>query len=646
MDGRRASGVAALIAGMALACAGCSATALGNELVIDLKTDLLPGVEFMAVRTVITETVRADSDQPPIEVQRTITADQDFFEGVRLGEFRQLASSEVTVEVVLLDAQEQVVIARPTRVMLKGVRAVTVVISRDCRGVECPLADGDPNLTACLGGRCVDARCHPEAPEYCDLQALECSVDSECAAEHACTEPQCIERVCFFKPEDGLCDALQMCMPDSGCVEVPPTCEDGVMNGNETSVDCGGDCECTEDWAKSFGGPTQDIGISLGVDSANNLYVTGTFEGSINFGGSPLVGTDGVDEVFLASFDENGTHRWSTLIALPGSNKRAHALTVDADDNVVIAVSAEVAGTLARVLSYDQNGNFRWSAGMGGSDEFGVRFNDVATDADGNVYVAGSYSGWYGQFASNNLSSDVMYAKYDNTGAQLWANDFGSSATDAGLAIASAPDGTHYITGTFNGDLFVTALDADGTSQWGWNAGSTGLDYGRAIALSSDNRLFVAGEFEQQIDFGVGIHISNGATDGFLLNMDAATGQVQWSTQFGGTNADNVRDIYLNQAGEVLLCGDYDLNFNVDGTPFAGQGSWDGFVLAYDELSGAFNAWQNYGGSGEDRAYGLALDQTGRLYLTGNYSGSVEMAGVSLNSVGETDIFLLSTTEP
>lgn len=207
----------ARVAWICIVLAGCSASSVGSELVVDLKTDLIPEREFHTVRTSITSEL--DVDQAPINVDRSADPEQDYFAGVRIGEFQQLGIEEVTVQVSLLDEEGKVLAERPTRVALDRFNALTVVISRDCREVQCPLPNGDPSLIACLGGQCVDPRCHPEAIEYCDPQALECSTDSECISEQTCVAPQCVSNVCFFEADDTLCETLQMCIPESGCTE-------------------------------------------------------------------------------------------------------------------------------------------------------------------------------------------------------------------------------------------------------------------------------------------------------------------------------------------------------------------------------------------------------------------------------------------
>lgn len=237
-----------LVLGISVTNTGCSATDVGSELLVDLKTDLIPEQEFYVIRTVITPELEVE--EAPIVTEAAASRTQPYLEGVRIGDFQQLRLSQITVRVSLLDQAGEVVVERPTRVTLTKRFGLTVLITRDCTDVQCPLPEGDPNLTACLGGQCVDPLCHPGAPEYCgtEFQSAECFLASDCVTAHSCVRTQCLQKVCEFTPDDALCGPDQTCSADLGCQGfILQSCTDGERNLLETDVDCGGpDCQpCT-----------------------------------------------------------------------------------------------------------------------------------------------------------------------------------------------------------------------------------------------------------------------------------------------------------------------------------------------------------------------------------------------------------------
>src|SRR5688572_21285108 len=73
---------------------------------------------------------------------------------------------------------------------------------------------------------------------------------------------------------------------------------------------------------------------SVATDGFGNVFVLGSFQGTVNFGGANLTSAGGYD-VFLAKFSPNGTHLWSQRF---GSNidDNGVAVAVDASGSPII----------------------------------------------------------------------------------------------------------------------------------------------------------------------------------------------------------------------------------------------------------------------------------------------------------------------
>ena len=223
-------------------------------LLVDLKTDLLPGRQFFGVRTTVRQPDPTHPDDPSSlgVIDRFATQSEDYLAGQRVAELSDLPVGTLSVEVALLGPTGEVLAARETIVSFERTRVVTVLLTGSCTGVTCPSADDDPVSTACVGGRCVDPRCSPETPEFCG--ALDCSADSDCESAVPCGVPRCIDSECFVGVDDARCASTERCDPRLGCVvrpdamldagpECPATetsCSDGLDD------DCDGDLDCAD----------------------------------------------------------------------------------------------------------------------------------------------------------------------------------------------------------------------------------------------------------------------------------------------------------------------------------------------------------------------------------------------------------------
>jgi len=238
-----------------------------SALVVDVRTDLSPTLEFTRLSA---ELWALEGDAGALAIDsHDVDPSIDYVSGARAGEF-ETSPGEYVVRVMALGADGR--IATERRVLVDVPEAslsVTVLLTRDCQGVICPAIGGDPRATECHGGICVDPRCSDLAPAACAPET--CSTAADCAAP-ACVETECVLGACLRVPDDaacptGSCDLMTGCPETSSCSDglmngdetgvdcggscaaCGPTCTDGVMNGDETGVDCGGSCPVCPAWA-------------------------------------------------------------------------------------------------------------------------------------------------------------------------------------------------------------------------------------------------------------------------------------------------------------------------------------------------------------------------------------------------------------
>jgi hypothetical protein len=171
-------------------------------------------------------------------------------------------------------------------------------------------------------------------------------------------------------------------------------------------------------WGKSFGRGSGDIGYAIAVDGADNAIVTGSFIGSVDFGGGAL--TSNGEEGFLAKYTSAGAHVWSKRFGGSMEAKRGFAVGSGANGDVVVTGmfqgSASFGGATLTAVGYadifaakfSSTGTHLWSKAVGssGADSFG---DGAAIDPNtGDVVLSGAFQNRI-NFGSGDLSSAGLY---------------------------------------------------------------------------------------------------------------------------------------------------------------------------------------------------------------------------------------------
>ncbi|UCF49216.1 MAG: SBBP repeat-containing protein, partial [Thermoplasmatales archaeon] len=306
------------------------------------------------------------------------------------------------------------------------------------------------------------------------------------------------------------------------------------------------------------------------------------------------------------------------------------------------------------VAKLDSDGIWQWAVRAGGTNYDGGY--DIAVDNSGNVYIIGSYNGT-AKFGNTSLTSqghwDVFIAKLDVNGVWQWAESAGGPSYNNGVGIALDTGGNIYITGsfrypaTFGGnpltnrgydDIFIAKLDANGVWQWAESAGSTRGDYGYDVVLDTNDNVIITGNFYGPAIFGNTSLVSKGELDVFVAKLDN-NGVWLWAKSAGGRNYDYAYDVALDNTGNIYITGNYRDTawFLID--TLVSQGSADVFVAKID-TNGSWQWAKSGGGTGFDNGYGIAMDIDGNIYITGYFKYTAMFGSTNLNSQGDADVLI------
>lgn len=202
-------------------------------------------------------------------------------------------------------------------------------------------------------------------------------------------------------------------------------------------------------WSQRFGSGIgiDQYAYSVATDASENVFLTGGFYGNVDFGGGVLTSSGAGVDLYLAKFDPSGAHQWSFRCG-DGTDQYGYSLATDASGAVFVTGSMDGivdfgggalttgGGNDVFVAKYTSAGAHEWSARFGdGGSQFG---QSVATDASGSVIVGGNFEGSV-DFGGGNL---IGAGAFDGFVAK-----FGESVTGvfdvpeaAGLTLSAFPN--------------------------------------------------------------------------------------------------------------------------------------------------------------------------------------------------------------
>jgi hypothetical protein len=360
--------------------------------------------------------------------------------------------------------------------------------------------------------------------------------------------------------------------------------------------------------SRRFGGVDYESAVGIAVDGAGNILIAGAFEGTIELGGGPLTSA-GNDDIFVAKYDPSGAHVWSRRFGDTGYDGGG-PIAADHAGNVLVTGSFEGSvdfggGPLVTsgavdifFAKYDPNGSHVWSRSVGGIHSEGG--GAITTDGSDNVIASGYFRGT-ADFGGRPMTSagegDVFLVKYDPNGTHVWSRALGGPSIDEGKGIAVADAGDILLTGFFRGavDFGGGALAADsifgdvflaryagssGAHVWSKSFGGASSQTGRAVAVDGDDNVLITGDFQGSVDFGGGALTSPSNADIFLAKYDG-NGVHQWSQQFGSVSfPDFGASVAADDNEDVLITGRFNGTADFGGGPFTATGT-DGYLAKY-----------------------------------------------------------------
>ncbi len=314
-----------------------------------------------------------------------------------------------------------------------------------------------------------------------------------------------------------------------------------------------------------------------------------------------------------------------------------------------------------------------WQAATAIATGFGGLSNITltATDASGNVVVAGEFQGTItlGSFTLvANGAKMPFVAKWNvATGTWAWAQQLGGTGETfvGGLAVAG---GSVYLSGSFRGsatagslslsspasfDAFVVKLaDGGATASWVWaqQAGGAGDDFGYGVAAQGSSVYVVGMGQSPALTFGPATVPTSAAINPFVAKLtDGGTaGSYTWALVPGGPGHGLLSAVAV-QGSSVYVGGQLQGTRTFGATSLATSGFNDADAVVaklIDAGPTASWAWaQRAGGPSAERVAALATSGAA-VYVAGSfYSSAAAFGATTLATAGNRDVFVAKLLE-
>jgi uncharacterized repeat protein (TIGR01451 family) len=377
-----------------------------------------------------------------------------------------------------------------------------------------------------------------------------------------------------------------------------------------------------------LGAPGNDAGSSIDIDNSGNIYITGTTSSTTFPTQNPFHPANaGLDDVFVTKLNPAGSSiLYSTYVGGAGTD-RSDGLFVDR-----ISGAAYVVGRV---------------------DALSVDFPTTA-GAFATTYRGGDF--------------DAFILKLNPAGDNLAYSTFlGGEENDSAVGVVADSSGNAYVTGGTRSDGFPTTANAIQFTVAGdtdaylvkFNAAGSAIlystllgggatDRGSSVKIDNAGNAYMVGYTSSQ-DFPTESAFQNslaGSFDAFVAKIDtnaSGVASLVFCSYLGGSSDDKGYGLALDPGNDVYVAGqttstDFPL---LNPAQAAKGGSFDAFVARIS--SSGTKLYATYlGGSGDDRATGVAVNSAGNAYVTGftastNFPTAIPL---QLSNGGGTDMFV------
>ncbi len=419
-------------------------------------------------------------------------------------------------------------------------------------------------------------------------------------------------------------------------------------------------------WSHSYGGNSADHAYDVVTAEDGNIYAVGNFNSDVSFGDITLTSV-GDRNFYLAKFDSDGNPVWA-VAPVNYYNAEVTSMALDNSGNIVIIGRFEehlaIEGTIYHTIGswdtyiakFSSEGSLIWFENFGREESaYNPNFtvtnygNDIATDADDNIYFCGrSFGGiTIGDYdLTPQYYGDGFFAKLDADGNVLWADKTHSSYDARAYGIDVDADGNVYVAGDFKIHLilpdivytstndweeaFVLKYDSEGNYIWSMAIQGDHQVFLWELDLDDEGNVLITGNFYCDILIGsYELHNPDELVSIFIAKI-SPEGTVLWATSADSPLAGLVEPFiqklsFAIDGDYIYLAGSFLDFITIQGetSQSAGFDILDVFLIKLYENGNLLDLFTI---TGQGSAYGQAVDvKDGSITLAGMFHNSILM---------------------
>ncbi len=451
----------------------------------------------------------------------------------------------------------------------------------------------------------------------------------------------------------------------------------------------------TPGWAITAGGTGDDFANShrgLAVDSQDNIYLAGDFEGDITFGSTQLT-TKGDRDGWVVKLSPAGKVLWAVQIGgtHDTDTQYVNSICLDSKGTPYIMGSFNGSVTLGSTAYTSKSsdtdyyavslspadGKVAWSmAGSTTTASDKSSLQDCAFDSAGKLlavgYLEGSYT--FGSTTVTASDTDILLLRLSaDLSTVEQASALGGTSDQRGTGLALGPGGEMHLAGYFETsitlgsvttaakdsyEMWTAQLSSAGKVNWAVTGLGDGIDlpYGVVVDSNGESYLFgyIGGQQKTAGTFKIGTFKLPVGTDRemFLAQLSKA-GKVLWAEQshYETTSSvwatEVVHGAALDAQGRLLVATSCYRDMSFFGQTLNPPNP-GGFSVGLGRFASDMDLqWvTSYGHPSTQYIYGtaVAVDSKGDIVLVGNYMDKVTLGNKTFTSVGGRDIFVHKTT--